>query len=256
MSHVAATAFVLAALLGLSLGGLTTIWSYRLPTLLRRRWRGRAACPARAGAPATRWWRAWPVIGWWLVGRHDGRRRRPGHAWYRPWPELLLAALFCACVWRFGPGWLALAAMAYCLALVCMAWVDWRSYILPDALTLPLLWGGLLVNLDGALVPLSHAVLGAALGYGFLWLFFLGFKGLTGREGMGYGDFKLTAALGAWLGLGMLPLVLLLACLTGVVVGLVDWLRVGRDRPRPFAPCLALAGIGGLMWRPEWAAWF
>ncbi|OZI77427.1 prepilin peptidase [Bordetella genomosp. 12] len=242
--------YLLAALAGLALGGCATVFSHYLPTYLRRVWRGRQAglnLPPRARR------RLWPAVGWWLAA-HGAPRQAA--AWRTPWPELLLAALFMACVWRFGPGWLAACAMGYCLALVLMAWVDSRSYILPDLLTLPLLWAGLLVNLDGALTPLPHAVLGAVFGYGLLWVFYHVFKWCTGREGMGYGDFKLTAALGAWLGAGALAPLLLLAALAGLIVGVTARLRGGPDRPQPFAPFLALAGIVGLMWPPQWGGLF
>ncbi|AMD49010.1 N-methyltransferase [Bordetella holmesii F627] len=240
----------MAALAGLALGGCATVVSHYLPLHLRRAWRGRSeqlSLPLRARR------RLWPVIGWYLASRAATRQTA---AWRTPWPELLLAALFMACIWRFGPGWLAASAMGYCLALVLMAWVDSRSYILPDILTLPLLWAGLLVNLDGVLTPLPHAVLGAVVGYGVLWIFYHVFKWFTGREGMGFGDFKLTAALGAWLGVGELAPLLLLAAVAGLVVGVAGRLRGGPDRPQPFAPFLALAGIMALMWPPHWNGFF
>ncbi|ANY14817.1 prepilin peptidase [Bordetella pseudohinzii] len=243
--------YLLAALAGLALGGWVTVLSHYLPAHLRRAWRGR---PARAALPPQARQRAWPWIGWYLASRGGAGRRGP--AWRAPWPELLLAALFMACVWRFGASWLAVCAMVYCLALVLMAWVDRRSCILPDILTLPFLWAGLLVNLDGALTPLPQAVLGAVFGYGVLWVFYHGFKRCTGLEGMGYGDFKLTAALGAWLGVGVLAPLLLLAALAGVVAGLAARLRGGPDRPRPFAPFLAMAGVAALLWPPNWGGLF
>lgn len=243
--------YLVAALAGLALGGWVTVLSHYLPAYLRRAWRGR---PARACLPPRARRRAWPWIGWYLAAR-DGTGRR-GAAWRAPWPELLLAVLFMACVWRFGAGWLAVCAMVYCLALLLMAWVDSRSCILPDILTLPMLWAGLLVNLDGALTPLPQAVLGAVLGYGLLWVFYHVFKRCTGREGMGYGDFKLTAALGAWLGVGVLAPLLLLAALAGVVAGVAARLRGGPDRPQPFAPFLAMAGVVALLWPPNWDGLF
>lgn len=130
----------------------------------------------------------------------------------------------------------------------------WRGR--SEQLSLPLLWAGLLVNLDGVLTPLPHAVLGAVVGYGVLWIFYHVFKWFTGREGMGFGDFKLTAALGAWLGVGELAPLLLLAAVAGLVVGVAGRLRGGPDRPQPFAPFLALAGIMALMWPPHWNGFF
>ncbi|MEJ2894676.1 prepilin peptidase [Bordetella avium] len=228
-----AVIYLYAALAGLALGGAVAVFCQYFPVFLRRVWRGR---PVRGSVPRRAKLRAWPMAGWLLA-----------RAW--PWPELLLASMFMACLWRFGAGWLALCAMAYCLVLLVLAWVDCRSYLLPDALTLPLLWAGLLVNIDGAITPLPHAVLGAAAGYGVLWLFYQMFKLCTGREGMGFGDFKLTAALGAWLGLGMLGPVMLLAALAGVALGLAARWRGLGGRLQPFGPCLALAGVAGLLCR-------
>lgn len=243
---------VLAIVLGLALGGIATLLSYQLPARLQRQWRGQQ--PRPSGRPRTRV-RAVPFIGWYLLRRRDAGRKRDGLGWHLPWPELVLALLFALCAWRFEAGWLMWCAMAYCMALMMMAWMDARTCILPDILTLPFLWAGLLVNLDGALAPLPQAVLGAVVGYGFLWLFFHVFKRVTGREGMGYGDFKLTAALGAWLGIGMLPAILLVASLAGVVVGVADRLRGGASRPLPFAPYLALAGIVALLMQTAALGW-
>ncbi len=163
--------------------------------------------------------------------------------------QILTAALFATCVWRFGPSPMALCAMGLVAALIVLAWIDFYSGLLPDAITLPLTWAGLLVNLGGALAPLPHAVLGAVAGYGFLWMIFHLFKFFTGRDGMGYGDFKLLAALGAWLGLPVIPWVLLAAALAGSVMGLLLTI-VGRTRcgqPLPFGPYLAAAGMLALL---------
>lgn len=252
MLPAAISLIALALLAGFSLGGLLALWSHCVPAVLRRRWRGQDAARVAPAARPAGWSRACPGIGWRLTSRR--LRRRAG--WTTPWPELLLAALFGGCLWRYGMGWLAWAAMAYCLALALMAWIDWRSYLLPDMLTLPLMWAGLLVNLGGAFAPPIHALAGLVVGYGFLWLFFQAFRRITGREGMGQGDFKLMAALGAWLGVEMLLPVLLLSSLLGVVAGVWDRVRRGHDRPQPFAPCLALAGVCVLWWRPEGLAWF
>ncbi|WP_129559703.1 prepilin peptidase, partial [Bordetella pertussis] len=155
---------------------------------------------------------------------------------------------------------MALAAMGLTGALLALAWIDLEHSLLPDAVTLPLIWAGLLVNLDGALAPLPLAVLGAVAGYLFLWVIFHFFRLLTGRDGMGHGDFKLMAALGAWLGLGALPWLLLGASLAGVLVGWSLRLagRVGRGQPLPFGPYLALGGILMLLaaGRPAWLQFY
>ena len=168
--------------------------------------------------------------------------------WRYPAIELLTAVLFAACAWRFGPTPIALCGMGLSASLVALAWIDLESTLLPDAITLPLAWAGLLVNLGDGFTPLPLAVLGAVAGYGFLWLIFHAFRYFTGREGMGYGDFKLLAALGAWF-VGALPMLLLAASLAGVLVGGTMTLagRARRGQPLPFGPYLALAGVAVLL---------
>ena len=130
------------------------------------------------------------------------------------------------------------------------AFIDLDTTLLPDDLTLPLLWLGLLLNLGGTFVPLSDAVIGAAAGYMVLWLVYQGFKLLTGKEGMGFGDFKLLAAIGAFLGWKLLPIVILFSSVVGAAVGiaLIVFARHGRSTPIPFGPYLAAAGVLALVW--------
>jgi leader peptidase (prepilin peptidase)/N-methyltransferase len=221
----------LAALLGLYAGGRVGAWSLALPRALERAW----AAEGMAGE----------VHG----GVVDEPGGAPGDA---PRPRrqqavarLATALLFAACAWRFGPTPLALCGMGLVAALLTLAWIDFETRLLPDAITLPLAWAGLLVNLQGALTPLHSAVLGAVAGYLFLWSVFHVFRWLTGREGMGYGDFKLAAALGAWFGLVALPWLLVLASTVGALVGLaLRWTgRAGRGEPLSFGPYLAGGGI-------------
>ena len=131
-----------------------------------------------------------------------------------------------------------------------MTFIDADTQLLPDDLTLPLLWTGLLVNLNGTFTPLSDAVIGAVAGYLILWSIYWVFKFATGKEGMGYGDFKLLAALGAWLGWGMLPMIILLSSIVGATVGifLIVFTKRGRDNPIPFGPYLAGAGMIALLY--------
>jgi leader peptidase (prepilin peptidase)/N-methyltransferase len=142
--------------------------------------------------------------------------------------------------------------MGFCWTLLILALIDLDTQLLPDDLTLPLLWGGLILNLFGTFAPLSHAVLGAVAGYLVLWTVFWAFKLLTGKEGMGYGDFKLLAALGAWLGWTMLPVIILLSSLVGALVGigLILFARHDRQKPIPFGPYLAGAGLLALFLGP------
>ena len=138
--------------------------------------------------------------------------------------------------------------MGLSASLVALAWIDLESTLLPDAITLPLAWAGLLVNLGDGFTPLPLAVLGAVAGYGFLWLIFHAFRYFTGREGMGYGDFKLLAALGAWFGVGALPMLLLAASLAGVLVGGTMTLAGRARRGQPcLSAYLALAGVAVLL---------
>ncbi|MFD4841143.1 prepilin peptidase [Achromobacter sp. NPDC058515] len=252
----------MAALAGLFAGNWLTVLTHRLPRMMEREWQaqcldavGKARpaggygllspashCPA-CNAPVTRLGR-FPVLGWlWLRGRCAACQAPIG--WRYPAIELLTCALFAACAWRFGPTPVALAAMGLSAMLVALAWIDFESTLLPDVLTQPLVWAGLLVNMFDAFTSLQMAVAGAVAGYVFLWVIFHVFRLLTGREGMGHGDFKLLAALGAWFGVGALPTLLLGASLVGVLIGGALTLsgRASRGQPLPFGPYLALAGL-------------
>ncbi|MGI4982377.1 MAG: prepilin peptidase [Janthinobacterium lividum] len=184
-----------------------------------------------------------PLVSY-LIAR--GRCRACGHAIGILYPvvEGLTLALALAVLWHFGAGWTGVAAFGLCATLVALAFIDARTHLLPDVLTLPLLWAGLLLNVGDLFVPLADAVIGAAAGYLFLWLIYWGFRLLRGKEGMGYGDFKLLAALGAWLGWQALPQIILLSALTGSLFGLAALFggRLRPDQPLPFGPYLALAG--------------
>ncbi len=162
-----------------------------------------------------------------------------------PIVELLTGILSGVLIWRFGTGLAGLAALVFAYLLIAMTFIDADTQLLPDDLTLLLLWCGLLVNLNGTFVPLGEAVIGAVAGYVSLWSVYWLFKLATGKEGMGYGDFKLLAALGAWLGWKMLPVIILLSSVVGAVVGisLILFAKRGRDNPIPFGPYLAAAGV-------------
>lgn len=259
---------LLAALLGLAVGSWLTTVVHRLPRILEYDWEEDAArdvdgaaraaasrpslwrpsCQCPACGSAIRGWRRIPLLGW------LGLRGRCGDcgariAWRYPLIELSTAALFALCAWHYGASLAAPCAMVLAAALIALAWIDAETGLLPDCITLPLIWAGLLVNTLAVFTSPAQAILGAAMGYLFLLGLHHAFLWVTGREGMGYGDFKLLAALGAWLGLGALPLVLLVASLAGVIVGLGLILarRMGRHQPQPFGPYLAVAGIVGLL---------
>ncbi len=262
-----------AGIFGLVIGSFLNVLILRLPRKLHAEFE--VACAEAAGKdvePApVRWFgldylitpgsncpncghaiRAWenvPVISWLLLrGRCSGCGSAIGIRY--PLVELLAGLLTLAVVWRFGISWHTLALCLLVWGLISMTVIDIDEQLLPDLLTLPLLWLGLLANLDGQPVALPDAVIGAVAGYLSLWLVFQLFRALTGKEGMGYGDFKLFALFGAWMGWQLLPQIILLASLSGAVIGIGMIVLRGRDRqiPIPFGPYLALGGLIALFW--------
>lgn len=160
----------------------------------------------------------------------------------------LIAALI---AWKlFSTPVAACAGILFAYALITLFWIDYDTYLLPDSITLPLLWLGLILNTFDLFTDLQSAVIGAAAGYLSLWSIFWLFKLLTGKEGMGYGDFKLLAALGAWLGWQLLPVIIVLSSLVGAVIGVAMIVFGGHDRskPIPFGPYLAAAGLLAMIW--------
>jgi leader peptidase (prepilin peptidase)/N-methyltransferase len=174
-------------------------------------------------------------------------------SWRYPIVEVLSALLVGIVAWHFGCGAQAFAAAVLTFALVCLAFIDLDTQYLPDSITLPVLWLGIAGNLYGVFTPLEASVIGAMAGYLCLWLVYHGFKLLTKKEGMGHGDFKLLALLGAWLGWQALPAIVILSSLLGSLVGIGLILARGRDRnlPMPFGPYLAGAGWITLTWGQE-----
>jgi leader peptidase (prepilin peptidase)/N-methyltransferase len=190
-----------------------------------------------------------PVISWLALRGKCAGCGAPISARY-PMVELLGGLLAGLAVWKFGATWQALAACGFLWTLLALTFIDADTQLLPDSLTLPLLWGGLVANLLGLFVPLASAVVGAVAGYLSLWLVYWAFKLIRGKEGMGHGDFKLLAAIGAWLGWQSLPLVILLSSVAGAVVGLalIAFRRHERSTPLPFGPYLAIAGMVAMFW--------
>ncbi|MDR7192260.1 prepilin peptidase [Luteimonas terrae] len=195
------------------------------------------------------WWENIPVLSYLMLrgrSRHSGKRISLQY----PAVELLTMLLFVACVWRFGFGWQGFGALVLTGFLIALSGIDVRTQLLPDSLTLPLMWLGLIASLDNLYMPAKPALLGAVVGYASLWTVWWLFKQATGKEGMGHGDFKLLAALGAWCGLsGLLPIILLSA-VAGAIIGSIMLAVQGRDRstPIPFGPYLAIAGWVTFMW--------
>jgi leader peptidase (prepilin peptidase)/N-methyltransferase len=255
-------------LLGLVVGSFLNVVIYRLPLMMQAQWR-RDCCelleqeppsPARLNLAtpnshcphckaAVRPWHNIPVLSYLALGgkcASCAARISPRY----PVIELLTGLLTLWLALHYGASWQLLGAILFSWALLTLSVIDIDTQLLPDDITLPLLWLGLLFNLGGHFVPLADAVLGAAAGYLILWGVYWLFKLVTGKEGMGYGDFKLLAALGAWLGWQALPMIILLSSLVGAVVGiaLMAIKRRGREIPIPFGPYLALAGWISLIW--------
>ena len=266
------------ASLGLLVGSFLNVVIARLPRMLETAWRDECSAwsnssvaqeqtaPFNLVSPRSRCphcqtpIRAFdniPVVSW-LALRGRCRSCRAAIAWRYPLVEIAAAGLACLAATHFGPGLAAIAAAGFCWVLLVLAVIDLDTMLLPDDLTLPLLWAGLTLNLRSVFVPLETAVIGALAGYLCLWLVYWGFKLATGKEGMGHGDFKLLAALGAWLGWQALPVIVLSAAGVGAVVGLglIFLRRLGRDKPIPFGPFLAAAGVIYLLWGASLQQWF
>lgn len=193
-----------------------------------------------------------PVIAWLLQKGKCKHCQAPISARY-PVIELITGIISALIASQFGYHWLTLALLLLSWGLIVLTMIDFDHQLLPDDITLPMLWLGLLVNSFGLLTTLESAVWGAIGGYLMLWGVYWLFKLLTGKEGMGYGDFKLLSALGAWLGWQALPMIILLSSLVGAVVGISLIAIMGRDRniPIPFGPYLASAGFLSLLWGNE-----
>jgi leader peptidase (prepilin peptidase)/N-methyltransferase len=190
-----------------------------------------------------------PVISYLILGGKCKNCRTPISIRY-PIVEAVSGMLSAFAAWHFGFGAAALAAIVFIWIMLALTCIDLDTQLLPDDITLPLLWLGLLLNLNGVFTSLDNAVIGAMVGYLILWGVYWAFKLTTGKEGMGYGDFKLLAAIGAWLGWQMLPLVILLSSVVGAVVGitLIIAVKHGRNTPIPFGPYLAGGGLIALFW--------
>ncbi len=270
---------VLSMVLGLLVGSFLNVVIYRVPVMLQREWRQQCCefleldekkfskddptakhkvfnlvkpdshCP-QCNAPV-RAWQNIPILSYVMLrGRCAGCQKHISLRY--PIIELVTGLLSGLVAWQFGATWLTLAFLVLTWSLISLTMIDFDHQLLPDNITLPLLWLGLLVNtlLPETTVSAADAVLGAIIGYLSLWSLYWAFKLLTGKEGMGYGDFKLLAALGAWMGWQSLLLIVILSSLVGAVVGIALLLFRGRDRniPIPFGPYLAGAGFIAMLW--------
>jgi len=255
----------------LLIGSFLNVVIYRLPIMMQRDWRdqceelknslpddlpdgefnlvvSRSRCPS-CGKQLTAWQNI-PVLSYLLLGAQCAACKTSISVRY-PLVELLTAVLSAICAWHFGFGWEALLAIALTCALVVISLIDMDHQLIPDSIVLPLMWVGLIMSLlhplagaDTLFISPRDAIIGAVAGYLSLWGVYQLFKLVTGKEGMGYGDFKLLAALGAWLGWQMLHIVILMSAVVGAIVGIAMIVLRGRDRqlPIPFGPYLAAAG--------------
>jgi leader peptidase (prepilin peptidase)/N-methyltransferase len=267
-------ATVLAALFGLLFGSFLNVVIHRIPKMMQRESDNYVAAESGKELPHTDSYNLVtprsgcphcghqitameniPVISYLVLRGKCSQCKAPISARY-PAVEVLTAALSAALVWHFGSGWTGLATLFFLYTLIALTFIDADTQLLPDDLTYPLLWAGLLVNINGMFVPLHDAVIGAAAGYLFLWLVYWAYKLLRGREGMGYGDFKLLAALGAWMGWAMLPTIVLMSSVVGSVCGLVLMVlnKRGLDYQIPFGPYLAAAGVIAMLYGAPIAA--
>jgi len=254
--------------LSLAIGSFLNVVIHRLPKMLERQWRDelaelngqetataprynlmlpRSQCPG-CGHQISALENV-PVVSYLaLRGKCAACKTRISPRY--PLVEALTGALSGFIAWRYGFSWHTLAALFFVWSMIALAFIDLDTFYLPDDITLPLVWAGLLVNMGGVFVDLQSAVIGAVAGYLALWAVFWSYKLATGKDGMGYGDFKLLAAIGAWLGWKMLPVVILLSSFVGAIVGisLIVFARHGRNVPIPFGPYLVLAGLIALFW--------
>jgi leader peptidase (prepilin peptidase)/N-methyltransferase len=251
-------------LLGLCTGSFLNVVIHRMPRMMENRWRAecaelngqdtpaapeaynlvapRSSCPA-CGHRITAFENV-PILSY-LALRGKCSACRAAISPRYPMVEALTGLLSGYAAWRLGFTFATVGALVFIWATIALAFIDLDTFYLPDDITLPLLWAGLLFNLAGGFTDLASAVIGAAAGYLVLWLVYWTFKLATGKEGMGFGDFKLLSAIGAWLGWKVLPLVVVLSSFVGAVVGvgLIVLARRGRNVPIPFGPYLAIAGL-------------
>ncbi len=259
---------VIAGILGLLIGSFLNVVIYRVPKMMQRESDNYVASESGKELPHTDRFNLMlprsacphcghqisameniPVLSYLAIGGKCTNCKTPISARY-PMVELLTGLLSAFMIWHFGTGLAGLAAVLFVWLLVAMTFIDADTQLLPDDLTYPLLWCGLLFNLNATFTSLTSAVIGAVAGYLALWSIYWLFKLATGKEGMGYGDFKLLAALGAWMGWTMLPVIILLSSVVGAIVGITMMLfaNMSKNNPIPFGPYLAAAGVIALLW--------
>lgn len=265
-------------LLGLLVGSFLNVVIYRLPVIFTREWR-KDCCsyleenyqakiqhditneptePFNLIKPDStcpncghqiRAWENIPVISYIFLRAQCSNCKSPISFRY-PFIELLSAILAATCAWHFGFSLAGFSAIALTWALISLSWIDYDTQYLPDQITLPFLWLGLILNINNTFTDINSAIIGAIAGYLSLWTVHHSFKLITKKEGMGYGDFKLLAMLGAWIGWQFLPVIIILSSLVGSIIGITLILlkKHQREKPIPFGPYLAIAGWIALLW--------
>ncbi|MDH5393750.1 MAG: A24 family peptidase [Gammaproteobacteria bacterium] len=268
--------YTFIVLLGLSIGSFLNVVIYRLPLMLEKDWRSQCRdllaldqpteAPITLSTPASscphcqhkiRIWQNIPVISYLLLKGRCSQCQSPISIQY-PLVELLTAALSLVIALRFGVSLQTVFGLILTWSLIAMSVIDLHKLILPDDITLPVLWLGLIISLLAVFTDPVSSIIGAVAGYLVLWSVYQLFKLLTGKEGMGYGDFKLLALFGAWFGWEQLPLVIILSSATGAVIGIlmIALTKHQRDTPIPFGPYLALAGWISMVWGDQIISWY
>lgn len=269
--------YVVVAVLGLCVGSFLNVVIHRLPTIMQQEWHYHCQCllePDKANSltppnmtlsqPAShcptcqhriRWYENIPLLSWLFLKGQCSGCKTPISIRY-PLIELLTALLSVLVLWRFGISLTMVAALSLTWCLVALTAIDFDTQLLPDSITLPLAGLGLLVNTQQLFVSPSQAIVGYVVGFLCLWVVFKVYLFFTGKEGMGYGDFKLLAALGAWFGVAMLPLIVLLSSLMGSVIGVVLMRLHGESKPFAFGPYIAMAGFVALLFGKDIMVWY
>jgi leader peptidase (prepilin peptidase)/N-methyltransferase len=271
LQHSPAALIATCAVAGLCVGSFLNVVIHRLPRMMEAEWRAECASLDGKEAPeaprynlftppsscpscgtAIRAWHNVPVASWLALHGKCASCKAPISARY-PAVEILAGILAAGAAWRFGYSAALACALVYAWAMIALTFIDFDHQLLPDDITLPLAWLGLLVNSFGVFTDLRSALFGAVGGYLLLWSVYWAFRLITRKEGMGYGDFKLLAAIGAWTGWQVLPFVVVVAAGAGAVIGSIAlWVsRKGRDTRIPFGPYLAVGGLAGLVWGPQ-----
>jgi leader peptidase (prepilin peptidase)/N-methyltransferase len=263
-------------ILGLVVGSFLNVVIGRMPVMMQRQWQRECAAVNELPEPkhdtfnistpgshcpkckhAIKWYDNIPVISWLLLRAKCRHCKAPISLRY-PAIEILTGVTFASLAWFYGAGWPALFYMVFAALLIVMFFIDYDHMLLPDQLTYFTLWLGLFVAWLGGPVSLPDAVIGAIAGYLSLWSIFWAFKLITGKEGMGYGDFKLLAAFGAWAGYQMLPVIVLAAAFSGAVIGITLQLvkRKEQGQPIPFGPFLICGGVIAMLWGEALLNWY